>query len=433
MRSEFLYQYDLPVELLDDIPRTEEVLEVAYARSKEKYLIPILITRERIVWAYPETSTVYRVYEMQYIDLVSVYIRYLSQPLPSTIQFTTVNKQQYTFSSLQGNKQQIRSMLLTLADEVKEKTGTDWIVSQKKTLLYEEFWAGTEEHRGAEVISSGDLRDKAGENQDAADDDFFEDGPLPGKGCFESNEVLFSHFASEGEDVFEEDTPKAAGEDPYAGADDKVARIVETVSAEISQTNAKTKAGSADKKAEDDSVIYGPAENTVPADEQWGENKGGDALILENPPKIKQAPAKWGKLHEYSPEEDDSVLYPPVSAGASAENGKPGVQREYGPEDDDSVVYPAPSDEGVVITPIDKSKIEVTEYKILGEENPQPKQIIPDEVILTPMKKPKQAGRIKKQKTTQSSTDLRKTPSRQTSSGGRTKEETHSFSKTPRR
>ena len=118
MRSEFLYQYDLPVELLDDIPRTEEVLEVAYARSKEKYLIPILITRERIVWAYPETSTIYRVYEMQYIDLVSVYIRYLSQPLPSTIQFTTVNKQQYTFSSLQGNKQQIRSMLLTLADEV---------------------------------------------------------------------------------------------------------------------------------------------------------------------------------------------------------------------------------------------------------------------------------------------------------------------------
>ena len=56
MRHEVLYQYDLPVELLDEIPRTEEVLEVLFARSKEKWLIPILITRERIVWAYPEMT-----------------------------------------------------------------------------------------------------------------------------------------------------------------------------------------------------------------------------------------------------------------------------------------------------------------------------------------------------------------------------------------
>ena len=262
MRSEVLYQYDLPIELLDEIPRTEEVLEVIYARSKEKYLIPILVTRERILWAYPETSVVYRVYAMQYVDLVSVYVRLLSPPLPSVIQFTTVNKQKYTFSSLQADKQQIRALLMTIADEMHQMAGKDWVISQKKTLLNEEYWADEKAHRGAEIISTGVCAaEETAAASASADADFFEERPLPGKGCFESNEALFSHFATEGEDVFEEDKPveKNTSEDPYAAADEKVARIVETVETEISDARREAGLEKPDLKAtKDDSVIYGP-------------------------------------------------------------------------------------------------------------------------------------------------------------------------------
>ena len=41
MRREVLYQYDLPIEILNDLPYDEEVLNVLFARSKEKLLIPM--------------------------------------------------------------------------------------------------------------------------------------------------------------------------------------------------------------------------------------------------------------------------------------------------------------------------------------------------------------------------------------------------------
>ncbi|HJJ33109.1 MAG TPA: hypothetical protein O0X19_01830 [Methanocorpusculum sp.] len=394
MRSEVLYQYDLPIELLDEIPRTEEVLEVIYARSKEKYLIPILVTRERILWAYPETSVVYRVYAMQYVDLVSVYVRFLSPPLPSVIQFTTVNKQKYTFSSLQADKQQIRALLMTISDEMHQMAGKDWVISQKKTLLNEEYWADEMVHRGAEIIGTGVCAAEGTTAGTASSDaDFFEEQPLPGKGCFESNETLFSHFAAEGEDVFEEDKPaeKNTSEDSYTAADEKVARIVETVEAEIS--DARKEAGvekPALKGAEDDSVIYGPNAAGI-TDEQWGENSGGDAMILDNPKRIVQVFASdKGKCREYGPEDDDSVLYPPVSAGASVPVRETVPVREYGPEDDDSIVYPSSSDEEVVITPMKKPAAPVAEYTLLDESRPKPAvKMERDEVILTPMKRPK--------------------------------------------
>lgn len=394
MRSEVLYQYDLPLELLDEIPRTEEVLEVIYARSKEKYLIPILVTRERILWAYPETSVVYRVYAMQYVDLVSVYVRSLSPPLLSSIQFTTVNKQKFTFSSLQADKQQIRALLLTISDEMQQMAGKNWVVSQKKTLLNEEYWADEEEHRGAEIICEGGVTSTEPVPGTAADADFFEEKPLPGKGCFESNEALFSHFAAEGEDVFEEEMPaeNEPSKDPYAAADAKVARIVETVETEIS--DAGKDAGikdSAVSPAEDDSVIYGPAETGV-TDEQWGENSGGDAMILENPKRMEKCCASGKeKIREYGPEDDDSVLYPPASAAAEEESAaaKDVPVREYGPEDDDSIVYPS-SDEEMVITPMKKPDAQVVEYTLIDESKPKP-VVKPerDEVVITPMKRPK--------------------------------------------
>ena len=420
MRSEVLYQYDLPVELLDEIPRTEEVLEIIYARSKEKYLIPILVTRERILWAYPETSAVYRVYAMQYADLVSVYVRLLSPPLPSVIRFSTVNRQQYTFSSLQADRQQIRALLITLADEMQQMTGKTWVISQKKTLLNEEFWADESLHKGAEMIcAGGDAAPSAavpasahitGEGpasvapvaeDAAADADFFEEKPLPGKGCFESNEALFSHFATEGEDVFEESpVEKASSPDPYAGADEKVARIVETVEAEISV--ARKEAGiesPAVDMAGDDSVIYGPNETGV-TDEQWGEYRGGDAMILENPKRKQKQTGEKEPVREYGPEDDDSVLYPaesdkepakePSDTKEAANSGTAVPVREYGPEDDDSIVYPSSSDEEVVVTPMNKTAAPVVEYTLIDESKPKP--VVKnerDEVVITPMKRPK--------------------------------------------
>mgnify|MGYP006344076859 FL=1 len=73
MRREVLYQYDLPMEILDDISKDEEVLNVLFGRSKEKYLIPILFSRKRILWGYPETQTVYKVFTLQYVDVLSIF------------------------------------------------------------------------------------------------------------------------------------------------------------------------------------------------------------------------------------------------------------------------------------------------------------------------------------------------------------------------
>ena len=60
MRREVLFQYDLPVEILDEVG-DEEVLSVLFGRTKDKFLIPLLFSDARIFWAYPETETVYKV------------------------------------------------------------------------------------------------------------------------------------------------------------------------------------------------------------------------------------------------------------------------------------------------------------------------------------------------------------------------------------
>ncbi|HJJ31831.1 MAG TPA: hypothetical protein O0X97_06255 [Methanocorpusculum sp.] len=396
MRSEVLYQYDLPVELLDEIPRTEEVLEVLFARSKEKWLVPILITRERIVWAYPEMATVYRIYEMQYVDLKSVYVKFALPPLSSSLSFETVNGQKYVFSSLKEGKDEIRGALLTLLSEMNRRFGDVWGLSGRKTFMTDEFRLDKNQHPESETISSGASALKF--HDSPLQDDVFEDEKsVPGKGCFESNEVLFSHFAKEGEDVFEETKVPAAEsskEDPYADADKKVARMVETVEADIAESRRYSEDADTSVPApkREDCVVYGP--NTGAVNDQWEEHKGGDALILSNPVRFKVNPPEKKPEPEYGPEDDDSIVYP--SSGA-ANAGNPAAAdtkpvREYGPEDDDSVVYPSADDE-IVITPFRPDakasqaeaddKISVPSKPVSGDSSAG------DEVVLTPFRRPK--------------------------------------------
>ena len=99
-------------------------------------------------------------------------------------------------------------------------------------------------------------------------------------------------------------------ENPYTDADKKVARIVETVEAEIAECrkNIEDDTTAVPVPEEDDCVVYGP--NTRTADDQWGEQKGGDALILSNPIRFKVHPPEKKPEREYGPEDDDSIVYP---------------------------------------------------------------------------------------------------------------------------
>ena len=138
MRHEVLYQYDLPIEILDDIPRTEEVLHVIYARSKDKYLIPILFTRLRMLWGYPERQTVYRIYEMHYIDLLEAQVRFPVALAPTFI-LKTVNNDRYIFHGIKNTVEEMRAALLTLREMMLTKAGGNWEIVVKRNLLMEEY------------------------------------------------------------------------------------------------------------------------------------------------------------------------------------------------------------------------------------------------------------------------------------------------------
>ncbi len=326
MRRDVLYEYDLPVELLDDIGDTEEVLEVFYARSDKKDLLPILFSRERIIWAYPETSTVYRVYEMQYIDVLSVLAKYVTLPFP-TLRFNAIDGQTYVFHHIQDSKEEMRGRLITLCGILKNKVSGNWRVWHKKLFMVDKYLLDRQDHDSAENIAGLPLCEPPSAR---GLDDVFEDKLIPGKGCFESNEVLFSHFpGTENEEVFEDFTPGAEkpAEDQYASADAKVALIVGEVEANIQKS--RETAGTAPAVSPqhlDDTVIYSTSSGKTD-DQQWGvTNDGGDAVILETLRKAEQ------------------IILP--------------KKQVYDPKDDDSIVYPSANDETVVITPLKKPRLE---------------------------------------------------------------------------
>ena len=190
MRPEVLYEYDLPIEILDEIPADEEVLEVLYARSSENYHLPILITRLRIVCAYPETSAVYRVFQINYVDLMQVHVKF-TRGLSTVLTFTRLDGEMNVFDRIRNKPEEVRAALLTFRDLMVERVGGEWKFLHRQTLLTDEYMVKESDP----VLSSVPT---------IPAEDLFEDKEMPGLGCYEPTEKLFEHFPPEAGDVFEE-------------------------------------------------------------------------------------------------------------------------------------------------------------------------------------------------------------------------------------
>ena len=287
MRREVLYQYDLPMEILDDISADEEVLNVLFGRSKDKYLIPILFSRKRILWGYPETQTVYKVFTLQYVDVLSIFAKF-PPAVSATLVFHTALGKDIVFPHIQDSVDDVRSALLSAAESIRTLSSRHFSLSQRKNLLTDEYLL----HENPDVPVF------------AADEDIFEDAvlqtPAPTPAPAEIEDDLFARFSSAGEDdVFEaaEDTS-----DTHAAAvDERVARMIQST-----ELPSETKAS---LPPENDAVIYEPA--SLSRNEQWNGEGGGDAEILprgspwKNAPKAPAAPVR----EVFSPEDDDSEVY----------------------------------------------------------------------------------------------------------------------------
>jgi hypothetical protein len=285
-----LYQYDLPIEILDDIPRTEEVLNVIYARSKDKYLIPILLTRLRMLWGYPERQTVYRIYEMNYIDLMEASVRFPAAIAP-TLTLKTVNNDKYIFHSVKNSVEEVRAALLTLREMMNGKVGGNWGIAVKRNLLTEEYL----------------LRETGPKSTGPAvleEDDVFEDTPSPGAGDLGTAENLFTHFPEgegAGEDIFEQKDVITEEQKEEAKAA-WVSRMIESTAAKEEQK----------EKAEvplNDVIVF--ETDSGKTDDQWHDEGKGDAMILPGG-RTRVGGGRYKRLNDetkYRPEEDDAEVY----------------------------------------------------------------------------------------------------------------------------
>lgn len=286
MRREIVYQYDLPVEVLDEISEDEEVLNVLFGRSKEKFRIPVLFSDKRIFWAYPEKETVYKVFVLYYVDVVSLEARFPSAGVPS-LTLTAVNGKKILVPNIQETIDDVRGALYTVSSLMQVRTGTRWPVHVRKSLLAEEYI----------------LAENPDEPIPAADDDIFEEGVVVQRQGPE--EEIFGHFDCEGEDdVFEEAGMDAAAEVHNSAVVDRVSRLIQStapVSAEPEDVSC----------VKNDAVIYEQA--SVSGNEQWENEGGGDAEILpeRRPRKTqgKMSSAVSVNVPVYRLEDDDSEVY----------------------------------------------------------------------------------------------------------------------------
>ncbi|WP_319377859.1 hypothetical protein [uncultured Methanocorpusculum sp.] len=269
MRHEILYQYDLPIEILDDIPRTEEVLNVIYARSKDKFLITILLTRLRMLWGYPERQTVYRIYEMNYIDLMEASVRFPVAIAP-TLTLKTVNNDKYIFHSVKNSVEEVRAALLTLREMMNGKVGGNWDIAVKRNLLTEEYL----------------LRETGPKSTGPAvleEDDVFEDTPDMEGDIFEQKEVITEE---------EKEEAKAAW----------VSRMIEST-AEKEEPKEKAEVPL------NDVIVF--ETDSGKTDDQWHDEGKGDAMILPRG-RTRVGGGRYKHLNDeakYLPEEDDAEVY----------------------------------------------------------------------------------------------------------------------------
>jgi len=300
VRREVLYQYDLPIEILNDLPYDEEVLHVLFARSKEKFLIPVLFSRKRIFWGYPEKEAVYKVFELQYVNLVSISAKF-PPAVSATLTIHTDLGRDLVFPHLQDSVDSVRGAMLSAADCLREMTSRVFSIVQQKNLLLDEYI----------------LREDPDAVIFASDEEIFEDKPvmpLPVQepAPAEADEDLFARFAREGEDETaetEEDAFFEAAEEPseeeHASAVvDRIARMVEATEPTADEASPAV--------LENDVIIYESA--SASKNEQWHGEGGGDAEILPrgSPWKnICRTPAKTVQepISQFLPEDDDSEVY----------------------------------------------------------------------------------------------------------------------------
>ncbi len=305
MRHEVLYQYDLPIEVLDDIPRTEEVLEVIFARSKENYLVPILFTRLRILWAYPETSVTYRLFEMNYADLLQVHVKF-TMGLATVMTIANINGEKNVFNGVKNTAEEMRAALLTLRDVMAEKLRSEWKFLHKQNLFLDEY-----------LLKENDAVLDAVPKISA--EDLFEEKEMPGIGCYEPTEKLFHHFPpAAADDVFEDqpETAAAAEEESMSSAMvSRIARMVESTEPEREPEVPET-------PLNDVTVFDG---SSGISDEQWNNEGKGDAMILPGSSPAARAVMGGGRLARLAeeqsalhlPEDDDSEVYVTEKPGSS--------------------------------------------------------------------------------------------------------------------
>ncbi len=261
------------MEILDDIPRTEEVLNVIYARSKDKFLIPILLTRLRMLWGYPERQTVYRIYEMNYIDLVEASVRFPTAVAP-TLTLKTVNNDKYIFHNVKNSVEEVRAALLTLREMMNGKVGGTWDLAVKRNLLTEEYLL---RETGPKPAGPAAMEE----------DDVFEDTPELEGDIFEQKEVITEE---------EKEEAKAAW----------VSRMIEST-AEKEEPNEKI-----EEKVEvplNDVIVF--ETDSGKTDDQWHDEGKGDAMILPGG-RTRVGGGRYKHLNDeakYLPEEDDAEVF----------------------------------------------------------------------------------------------------------------------------
>ncbi|MDR3102075.1 MAG: hypothetical protein LBU24_02405 [Methanocalculaceae archaeon] len=299
MRHDILYGYDLPIEILADVPKTEEVLEVLYARSSESYHLPILITRLRIVGAYPETSVVYRLFEINYADLLQVHVKF-TRGLSTVLTLTRVGGEKNLFSGVRNKPEEMRAALLTLRDLLIEKIGGEWKFLHRQSLLTDEYLL----RESDAVLSSIPI---------ILAEDLFEDKEMPGLGCYEPTERLFAHFphVASGEGVFE-DVPgsgSAGGQEGTSAVmSSRVQRMIETTALEVAEAIIAYDPGI----LMDDAAILEGRSGII--NDQWANDDAGDALILpeRRPSSRSMGNGTFAKLVSeplVPADDDDSEVY----------------------------------------------------------------------------------------------------------------------------
>ena len=294
MRREVLYQYDLPIEILNDLPYDEEVLNVLFARSKEKLLIPILFSRERIIFGYPERDTVYKVFELHYVNLLSICAKFQATG-SAVLTFQTDLGKDIVFQHIRDSADSVRYAMLSVADCIRNKTSRIFSIVNQKNLLTDEYV----------------LRENPDAVSFASDEDIFEDGivvPAP-EPAVPEEEDIFSRFAEEGEDGKEDDEFFEAAEEPLeeehsSAVVDRIARMVQAAEPEIDEAEPAV--------PENDVIIYQSA--SAPRNEQWHGEGGGDAEILPRGSPWKnmcriQSKTVQEPISEFLPEDDDSEVY----------------------------------------------------------------------------------------------------------------------------